>query len=255
MAAHEWIAAAYFAAFALIAWMLPVRAGKRLVATGVALGVLLVTTVLSATFSPAVRAWIPHLYLVGGYWLPALLVRSSPSWFEQWLDVSDARLRRVLPGVRGYLAHLVELAYLLCYLLIPISFAVVWASGGPRDIERFWIAVLVAGFACYATLPWLVSRPPRLRVQQADRTGLAAANAFVLGRVSHQFNTFPSGHVAVATAAAAGVLAVSVRAGVIVSAVAAAISVGAVAGRYHYVVDVLIALLVAAAAIVVARAV
>ena len=63
---------------------------------------------------------------------------------------------------------MVELAYLLCYPLVPLSFAVVWLKGSPGDIERFWLTVLVAGYGCYATLPWLVSRPPRNQRESID---------------------------------------------------------------------------------------
>jgi len=100
---------------------------------------------------------------------------------------------------------------------------------------------------CYVSLPWLVSRPPRL-VREHTARAIARLNVFVLGRVSHQLNTFPSGHVAVSLAAAAGVAQVSAVAGALVLLTALAIALGAVAGRYHYMVDVLLGVLVAGAA-------
>ena len=124
---------------------------------------------------------------------------------------------------------LLELAYLFCYPLVPLSFTIVWFEGGSMDVERFWLAVLLSGYACYVTLPWLVSRPPRARQQHGARGGIRHLNAHVLARWSHQFNTFPSGHVAVAAAAAIGVGAVSTGAGVAIGAVVAAIAVGAAA--------------------------
>jgi membrane-associated phospholipid phosphatase len=137
--------------------------------------------------------------------------------------------------------------------MVPLSFAVVWLHGGAADVARFWLAVLLAGYACYVTLPWLVSRPPRLQPGQVSRPGmLARLNAQVLGRVSHRLNTFPSGHVAVAAAAAVSVAAVSVPAGAALAGVVAAISVGAAAGGYHYVIDVVSGLAIAAAAAVLA---
>jgi len=255
MAAHEWIAAAYFAAFVLVAWTIPVRFGRRILASGASAGVVLLVA-LSPTLSPVVRAWMPHVYLLAGYWMPSLLVGSPRSrWFEDWLAASDERLRPVLPDISEPLRHFVELAYLLCYPMIPISFAIVWTNGGSDDVQRFWVSVLLAGYTCYVTLPWLVSRPPRLRLERVSRTRLAGVNAFVLGRVSHQLITFPSGHVAVAAAAAASVAAVSAPVGAVTWALVAAISVGAVAGGYHYVIDVLSGLLVAAGAVLVAMAV
>ena len=60
----------------------------------------------------------------------------------------------------------------------------------------------------------------------------------MLDRLSHQLNTFPSGHVAVSVAAALGVSAVSLPAGIAIGASALGVGVGAITGRYHYVVDV-----------------
>ena len=74
----------------------------------------------------------------------------------------------------------------------------------------------------------------------------------MLARWSHQFNTFPSGHVAVTAASAVGAGSVSAPAGVAIGDVVAAISVGAAAGGYHYVLDVILGLIVAAVAAAVA---
>ena len=254
MAVHEWIVAAYFGAVALAAWVLPVRRPARVLATIVAITVLATVILVSGRW-PDIRVWIPHLYLVAGYWIPALLVQSPKHpWFENWLVATDAVLRPSLPIVRGRAADSVELAYLLCYPLIPVSFALVWANGSATDVERFWTAVLIAGYSCYATLPWLVSQPPRLGLNDGEpRRRVSRVNAFVLGRVSHRLNTFPSGHVAVTAAAAASVASVSPAAGAGLLIVVAAIAVGAAAGRYHYVIDVLLGLVVAAAAVVLAR--
>jgi membrane-associated phospholipid phosphatase len=65
-------------------------------------------------------------------------------------------------------------------------------------------------------------------------------NEFVLKRVSHGLNTFPSGHVAVSMAAALEVMAVSQLAGTLLLAIASAIAAGAILGRYHYGVDVVV---------------
>jgi len=255
MAVHEWIAAVYLGTFALAAWLFPLPHRQRLLATAVSSGVLLLIAISSSERWPTLRAWIPHAYLVAGYWVPALLVRSEHHvGFESWLVASDVLLRRTLPGIRGPLADLVELAYLLCYPLIPLVFAIVWVNASVEDVERFWTAVLLAGYACYATLPWLVSRPPRLRDHPAVPRGrLGRINAFVLGRVSHRLNTFPSGHVAVTGAAAASVASLATAPGLALFSVVAAICVGAAAGRYHYVIDVLLGLVVAVAAAGVAQ--
>ena len=209
------------------------------------------------TLAPAVRVWLGHAYLMMGYWIPALMVPtaaraftarvggpqgSAPQvsgGFEAWLARIDNRWRRHSIAAPDWLLCVLELSYLLAYPLVPAAFMFVWIDGRLADTDRFWTAVLLSGFACYGTLPWLISRPPRVLVEGgAARTGLRAANAFVLARVSHGLNTFPSGHVAVAVAAALEVMAISRPAGLATLVLAALIAAGAVAGRYHYAVDV-----------------
>ena len=255
MAGYEWIAVAYLSGLTLAAWVAPIGTIRRLKASAVAIAVLVLIVVVVLTAPPTVRAWAPHLYLIAGYWLPALLVAAEPqpAWrFEEWLAATDNRIRQFLPQLPEPLVQVVELAYLFCYPLVPLSFAVVWTMGDEVDVARFWLAVLLAGYSCYATLPWLVSRPPRLRGTPERSAMLARLNEQVLRRVSHQLNTFPSGHVAVAAAAAATVAVVSAPAGLVIGTIVAAISVGAAAGGYHYALDVLLGLAIAAAAVVVA---
>jgi hypothetical protein len=257
MGPYERIAFVYFAALAVAA-LVPRngRAGWSVAAGAAAMSVLVATV---AHLPVWLRTWIPHVYLVAAYWLPALLapVHTHPTRFECWLRQTDERLSpggQVLPKA---MVHAVELAYLFCYPLVPASLMVIATLGTPADVTRFWLAVLAAGFACYASLPWLVSRPPRLAAGDDTSVpeGVAAINSHVLGRVSHKLNTFPSGHVAVSLAAAACVVPVSGLAGALIGAIAIAVAVGAVTGRYHYTVDVLLGGVVSAAAIAIAFAI
>jgi hypothetical protein len=235
------------------------------------------------TLAPAVRVWLGHAYLVMGYWIPALMIPtaaraftarvggpqgSAPlvsGAFEAWLAHTDTWWRLHPITAPNWLLYMLELSYLLGYVLVPAAFTFIWTNGTATDTDRFWTAVLTSGFACYSSLPWLVSRPPRARLppsllrsfggpRKPDTTiegkpdvpieggaasaGLRAANEFVLARVSHGLNTFPSGHVAVSVAAALEVMSISRPAGLATLVVAALIAAGAVAGRYHYAVDV-----------------
>lgn len=252
MAVSEWIVAVYFATLTVAAWLLPVHPARRLQASALGAAVLVTTFVAGMFASHVVRAWAPIAYLIAGYWMPALLVTARDPRFEEWLLRSDRRLRQFLPAVPRPLGYVVELGYLLCYPLVPLSFGIVWLNGDAADVERFWLTVLFSGYACYVTLPWLVSRPPRTHRGQGARPGaLAQLNVRVLGRVSHRLNTFPSGHVAVAAAAAASVASVSVPAGAALGGIVAAISIGAAAGGYHFVIDVIFGLVVAATAVAV----
>jgi membrane-associated phospholipid phosphatase len=196
---------------------------------------------VSRTLSSDLRVWLPLLYLPLGYWLPAILTAApGESKFETWLRLHDEGWRRRLGALSPFTTGTLELAYLACYLVVPFAFAIVGALGTLQQMERFWVAVLLAGFACYITLPWLVSRPPRTLSVSTARRGVASFTVVLLGRVSHQLNTFPSGHVAVATAVALAIFPVSRLAGVIFGVIAAGIAAGAAAGRYHYGIDVVV---------------
>ncbi|MGH9256100.1 MAG: phosphatase PAP2 family protein [Vicinamibacterales bacterium] len=214
------------------------RAQVALLCAAAAIGV-----VFASQAGPDLRGWLGHGYLVAGYWIPALLApsRVHAGHFQSWLVRTDERCRRVLIGPPAWATPVLELSYLLCYVLVPTAFVLVWANGTIADVDRFWTAVLLSGFVCYGTLPWLVSRPPRVLDELAiPRSRLRSANEFVLRRMSHGLNTFPSGHVAVSLAAALEVSDVWRAPGIALTVVAAMIAAGAVIGRYHYVVDVLL---------------
>jgi membrane-associated phospholipid phosphatase len=181
------------------------------------------------------RVWLGNFYLIGGYWLPALMVARAPHRFEAWLRRVDSRIARVIK-VR---APLGELAYLCCYPLVPAAFLVNYMNGSIAEVSRYWTAVFAAGFACYGSLPWLVSRPPRVveENQDASASAIRRLNIKVLARLSHGWNTFPSGHVAVAFAAALSTIAVMPSAGIVFAFIAAGIAIGSIIGRYHYSVD------------------
>jgi hypothetical protein len=235
----EWLAVVYFTALgvaALFGWTSRRRPGLALLgAVGTVGGILVTTRIAPEPF----RLWAPHAYLAIGYWLPVWLITDQPTdTFEGWLVRTDSGWRYRVGTVPRWAATGGELAYLACYALVPITFAVLWFRGSPADVERFWIAVLGAAFTCFGGLPWLTSRPPRGGHDAAGAIG--RVNAALLSRLSHGLNTFPSGHVAVAVVVAGRALAVSWPAGVAVSAIAVGIALGAVTGRHHYAIDALL---------------
>ena len=256
MTPFEWLAVAYFAALAAAGSRAPRRARGWIYAAGA----ILLVIVARFTLSWEARAWMPHAYLLLGYWIPAVFARGPDDRFERWLARADERLMRPVGGVSsGNVSsgtrYGAELAYLLCYPMVPAAFTLVYTWGNRADVIRFWMAVLIAGYACYGTLPWTAARPPRLASPSPPPgAGLAARlNRYITGRLSHQLNTFPSGHVAISMAAALVVFGAAPRAGVAVAAVAAAVAAGAVAGRYHYLVDVLFGVAAGVLAWLVAR--
>jgi membrane-associated phospholipid phosphatase len=96
---------------------------------------------------------------------------------------------------------------------------------------------------CYATLPFVRTLPPRLLEKPeapAERTHIRAFNLVVVRLISHQSNTFPSGHAAAAVAVALELIRWVPAAGVLYALLATGIMAGAFLGRYHYAADVLI---------------
>ncbi len=247
----EWIVAIYFGylGVAAITRALPWERRRQVVLTTVVVltSVAGLASLGDVRFAVILRDWMPLAYLLPGYWLPALLVKTPNEPLERLLLEVDRRwfgpegLADYAARAPRVLIEFFELAYLFCYPLVPAGLAYLIVAGPAEEIGRFWTAVLLASFGCYGLLPWLPTRPPRALEQTRvpSRSRVRLLNLRVLGRASVQLNTFPSAHVAgsLATALAVGVHLPS--AGLVFGLVAVAISVGSVLGRYHYAGDAL----------------
>ncbi len=206
---------------------------------------------------------MPLVYILLGYWLPALLVTST----NQALRAPAADTRPSLARHRNVtpiseraprpVIELLELAYLFCYPIVPIGLACLYVAGLREESDRFWTAVLLAVFGCYGVLPWLPTRPPRaIEGAPMRSSGLVRrVNLRVLGLASIQLNTFPSGHVAASLATALAVCARLPLAGIPLGLLALAIAVGSVVGRYHYAADALAGAVLALLGFVISRSV
>ena len=240
MFSFEWLTLAMATAGLGIAALRPRRCVHRPAAVAVSV-LLIIGVVGSANVLPVSgRLWLGLAYLAAGYWLPALLRSGDPDGrFTHWLITTDAWFPCLGP-VPSWFAHAADVCYLLCYFMVPAGYAAIASRGTLDDQERFWTAVLASGFACYATLPWLVSLPPRrLARGEGEPRPVSSLNLALLQRVSHGYNTFPSGHAAVSTAVAMATVSVPwVSAACAV--VAFGVAIGAVIGRHHFKIDVLV---------------
>ena len=182
MRTYEALSAAYFLILAIGGLFAPADTSRRAVGCLCALACVVLVSLVSMT-ATALRDWAPLAYIAAGYWIPSLFVtgtaasptdtRSEPAIvtltrFERWLLRADAWLRPWLPPIPAWTAPLFEVAYLTCYPLVPIGFLLIFIAGTPDDVNRFWSAVLTSGYACYGTLPWLQSRPPRFLPRPFD---------------------------------------------------------------------------------------
>jgi len=217
---------------------------------------------VAAVLVIGMRHIMPLIYLLIGYWLPALLVRRPNATLEQRLLQFD----RTLFGARGLASfasraprpvlEYFELSYLLCYAVPLAGFLWLVAAGFGEEADRFWWTVLLASFACYGLLPWLPTRAPRaLEPQDPTPSLIRMLNLRVLDRASVQWNTFPSGHTAASVATALAVGNSIPLAGIVLGIIAVSIALGSVIGRYHYTADAITGALVAVLAFVTATAV
>lgn len=202
--------------------------------------------VLVSIFIVGMPHVMPLVYLLAGYWLPALLVDTPDVRVERQLLDMDRRLFGADGLVRfeqrapRVLIEYLELAYLLCYAVVPAGYVcLALTAHSVAAIDRFWSIVLVAAFICYGLLPWLPTRAPRAVEphRSATRSSIRTLNLAVLDRASVQWNTFPSGHTAASLATALAVGIDMPLAGLVLGFVAASIAVGSVVGRYHYAAD------------------
>jgi hypothetical protein len=204
---------------------------------------------------PLVAVFAPAVLLLSGYWLSGFFYRDPQAWLERVLLRTDRWVfaaldldRRVRSSPR-WLLELLEAAYVGDYVIVGAgAMAAAWISA--EAVSAYWTLVLTSELACYAALPWLRSRPPRVLEgpgMLAERAPtLRRLNEAILDRASVQANTIPSGHVAGAAAAGLALLTVSVWMGTLVLAGAVVIAIAAVVGRYHYIVDCVAAAAVAA---------
>jgi membrane-associated phospholipid phosphatase len=196
---------------------------------------------------------VPAACLLAGYWLSGLFFIAPMARVEQWLLRIDQRGGVGRGACPWILLEYLELAYVLVYAVVPAG-AITLALGGHADaVPRFWSVVLLAEFISYGLLPWVQTRPPRAieMPPQAASPPVSMVRRFnlaVLGRASIQANTLPSGHAAGAVATALAVTSIMPTAGAAFVILAASIVIATVVGRYHYIVDSLLGVIVAAGA-------
>jgi hypothetical protein len=206
----------------------------------------------------AVVAWVavPGLFVLATYRVSGAFFLTPNLALERWLLQVDATALIHTGLLRAYssakaMRTTIELLYLLVYAMVPAGAAVLAIAGQADWLPRYWTVVFAAELTCYATLPWLQTRPPR-SIEAAPATAsvdaLRRLNLVVLERGSIQVNTLPSAHAAGAVALALVMVDALPVVGCAFLAIAIGITVATVLGRYHYLVDAVLGVAVAAAA-------
>jgi membrane-associated phospholipid phosphatase len=291
----ERIALGFFLYGLVASLLFPLAARERWLAVGLLLLAGAVVILMGREMNPSrglviVRDWFPAVLILVAYRVSGLFLTPDAA---HHLDYVFARWDRALlqnSWVTGLLAmaapwlqRCLELAYLMCYPLVPLGLGALYIARsvapvydrrqamtvtGPEEsaitdrryrvaIDRFWTTVLLAVLACYAVYPFFPLTPPRVLFHDlpgpAVEPLLRHVNVWILNQYSVQACIFPSGHVAAVTATALAVRARLPRIGVLFLIAAASVAAATVYGRYHYAADAVAGAAVAIAAYLVAR--
>jgi membrane-associated phospholipid phosphatase len=256
----EWIQLSFALAFALLAWLRPIdlrrRARVALLFASVLIAIFVARNALPPRLSSIVRDWLPAALLLFPYWQVGQFFTGPDRGIEQKLVRLDNRvletlLRRGCEAMDSAWAAFLELAYLMCYPLVPLGLAVLYLTHRRSDADFYWVVVVLASDICFLTTVFVPAMPPRalsggpaMKISCSDVRKL---NLEVLERGSIQAITFPSAHVASTTACALVLLRFVPYAGFLFLLIAITIALGAFLGRYHYLLDVISGAVVALA--------
>lgn len=276
----ELISIAYFAGITLAACTL--HLALRDLAVIAPLSTLTVATLVSLARNRERARWLgaaadlyPALLLLVAYRESGLLLapdstRHLDFVFNRWDQalLQNPFAQAILQAAAPWLQYYLELAYLLCYPLVPLGVAAIHFGMGRGEgnescaklraaMDSFWAAVLLATLFCYAVCPFFPLTPPRVLFGDVPAPHvdplLRRLNFWLLDHYSVQACIFPSGHVAAATAVALAVRKRVPRLGMIFLILAVSVALATVYGRYHYSADALAGALVGFAAYRVSR--
>jgi hypothetical protein len=224
--------------------------GMLLIGAAVAAGRLLPPLAGSVT-----RDWIPAILLLMVYWQAGqFFVQPRESLQLRLLQMDrkllDPALSMLARGRAGrWVATYLELAYLLCYALVPLGLGALYLLHSRPYADRFWIIVLLPTCLCYVMVPFFQTLPPRILEPDREHSWHAgrvrSLNLWILQHGSIHANTLPSAHVAASAATGLALFQVAPSIGFLFLWLALSIACGAAIGRYHYAADVILGALLA----------
>lgn len=173
--------------------------------------------------------------------------------WEAWLFGGQPSLAAARRWPSLWVSELLHLGYLSYYLVVPVAALAVWARAGDRGLERAAVTVGLGFFLCYLVFAVFPVAGPRYEFAGIEGTpsrgavfGLVHA---VLEAGSSKGTAFPSSHVAAAASALLATWRDARRWFWVLLAPVVLLTVGTVYGRFHYAVDALAGLVVAALAV------
>lgn len=259
MRTSEWIQGGFATILALAAWVRPLPAGRRWVATMLAAFVIVAIAAarLSAHFfAPRslsiFRDWLPVVLMLVPYWQTGQFFLGPNEKIQQRLIEIDRWLSKAMPHVAQtfgrYTRLSMEWAYMFCYPIVPLGLTVLYAAGLRQSASAFWFVVLVPTYLCYAITPFVPALPPRsIATSQRGAPKPSKSRVFNLWLLKYgsiHAISFPSAHVASSLAVSIVLLRFVPIAGVAFLVISFWIAVAAVAGGYHYAIDVVLGVVV-----------
>src|SRR5258708_1925775 len=173
MRAAEWINILAFSGFVILAWhrrsLGPTRRAKIIAIGLAALSITAITgPVLPRVLDPlpasVIRDWVPYALMLMFYSQAGQFVTGVSVEIQAWLERLDWRI--VAPALGWckrspagpWILMTLELAYLLCYVSMPLGLAVLYLVGLRYQTDRFWPFVPPPTYPFYPILPFL---PPQ----------------------------------------------------------------------------------------------
>lgn len=193
------------------------------------------------------RDWLPALLLPMVYWQAGRCAGPVNKNFQARLQLIDDKLLAAwipkLAAHRSYrwFAASLEVAYLSCYVLVPMGLGVLYLAQMQNRSTDYWSVILPATYACYVFTAFVPTLPPRRLKNDAVvpvRGNMRTLNLWVVRHVTTELNTFPSAHVTSTLGGSLLLLHLVPSVGWAFVLISIGIALGAALGRYHYIADV-----------------
>lgn len=261
---HERVAMVYFSLLALWSLARPFAAGRRFLLAALPAAIFLICRLesrKSRAWSRVVREWSSLGLILAAYWALEMFSGGRlPDWEDLligWdrLLLDTIGLRTAIEAFGGFVPNTLESAYLGLYTLPHIALGLIYLLGERPQTSKFLLVLFLGTFTAYLMIPFFPLASPRMAFPGMDLPAFQSIprviNEWLLDHMDISTGVFPSGHVAVAFSCAFGLLSVMPgrrKIWLTAFAVASLIYIATIYGRYHYAVDGLSSITIAALA-------
>ena len=249
----EWTVVAFFTYTAAFSTMHTLSLEARILSLSAPVLLFLLAGWAAQNQSVAVeraRDWCIPAAVLAGYWQMGWFAQShATAWENVWLAwdrrlLDQWGLRTLLEQRVPVLPWILELSYLLLYLIPPACLVALYQRRAWDRIDRYLLTFAAGTLTAYALLPVIPVESPRLAFAGQDLPAAHSVwreiNVWILDRLDISTSVFPSGHVAVAFSSAFGIkraLPGDHKLFTFFLGLACSVYLATIYGRYHYAVD------------------